>query len=111
MFGSMAESENAVTSQAGYVVVDIWRAKPGMRDEVDQLLTDAATVFRSVDGIVSVDYARLEDQPDMYLVIFRYADKAAREAFVETEDLKSTMANLRQVWDLESPIYRGETFV
>ena len=93
------------------MVVDIWRAKPGMRDEVERLLIAAADRFRSRDGIVSVDYARLDDQPDMYLVIFRYASKAARQAFQESEDLRSTMTELRQVWDLESPIYRGETFV
>jgi len=82
-----------------------------MRDEVDRLLLDAAKRFQDVEGIVSVDYARLDDQPDMYLVVFRYASKAAREAFQDSDDLRSTMTRLRQVWDLESPIYRGETFL
>jgi quinol monooxygenase YgiN len=100
-----------VSQAAGYVVVDIWRAKPGMRDDVDRILIEAAGKFRKVDGLVSVDYARLEDQPDMYLVIFRYMDRAAREAFIETDELRATMAALRQVWDLESPIYRGECFI
>lgn len=81
-----------------------------MRDDVDRLLIDAANRFQSVEGIVSVDYARLEDQPDMYLVVFRYTSKSAREAFHDSDDLRSTMTRLRQVWDLESPIYRGETF-
>jgi quinol monooxygenase YgiN len=94
-------------SQAGYVVVDVWRAKPGMVTEVDALLASIAARFRAAEGVVSVDYARLEDSEDQYLVIFRYADKAARERFVETGDLKSTMSALRQIWDLESPIYRG----
>jgi quinol monooxygenase YgiN len=100
-----------VAESAGYVVVDVWRAKPGMQDEVDRLLIEAAGRFRSMPGVASVDYARLEDHPDMYLVIFRYSNRAAREEFVETDELRSTMAALRQVWDLESPIYRGETFV
>lgn len=99
-----------MTERAGYIVVDIWRAKPGMRDDVDRLLRDAAKRFQDVDGIVSVDYARLDDQPDMYLVVFRYASRAARVAFQDSDDLRSTMTRLRQVWDLESPIYRGETF-
>lgn len=100
-----------MTQAAGYVVVDVWRAKPGMRDDVDRILIEVADKFRNANGVVSVDYARLEDQPDMYLVIFRYVDRAAREVFVETDELRSTMAALRQVWDLESPIYRGESFV
>jgi quinol monooxygenase YgiN len=100
-----------VSQVAGYVVVDIWRAKPGMRDDVDRILIEAADKFRRSEGIVSVDYARLEDQSDMYLVVFRYADRAAREAFVETDELRSTMTALRQVWDLESPIFRGQSFV
>ena len=94
-------------SQAGYVVVDIWRAKPGMVAEVDALLASIAAGFRAADGVVSVDYTRLEDSDDQYLVIFRYADKAARERCVETDELKSAMSALRQIWDLESPIYRG----
>lgn len=99
-----------MANQAGYVVVDIWRAKPGMVDEVDRLLVAAAERFQSINGIVSVDYARLDDHPNMYLVVFRYTSRDAREAFQDTEELRSTMAELRQVWDLESPIYRGETF-
>ena len=100
-----------MTERAGYVVVDVWRAKPGKTSEVDRLLVEAAERFRPIEGIVSVDYARLDDQSDMYLVVFRYASKAARLAFQETDVLRSTMTGLRQVWDLESPIYRGETFI
>ncbi|MEZ4521044.1 MAG: antibiotic biosynthesis monooxygenase [Thermomicrobiales bacterium] len=100
-----------MAQDAGYVVVDIWRAKPGMVEEVDRLLIAAAERFRSLEGIVSVDYARLDDQPDMYLVIFRYTTKDARESFQESDELRATMSALRQVWDLESPIYRGQTFV
>ncbi len=95
-------------SAAGYVVVDIWRAKPGKKAEVDAVLADAGVQFRQVPGIVSVDYARLDGETDMYLVIFRYENREAREAFAETELLKSTMLTLRQLWDLESPIYKGE---
>jgi len=101
----------AVAQGAGYVVVDLWRAKPGMGEQVDRLLMDAAPRFRAAPGVVSVDYTRLEDTSDTYLVIFRYVDRAAREAFVATDDLRDTMAALRQVWDLESPIYRGEAIV
>lgn len=94
-------------SHAGYVVVDVWRAKPGKVAEVDELLASMLARFRSAEGVVSVDYTRLEETDDQYLVIFRYADNAARERFVASDELKSTMATLRQVWDLESPIYRG----
>ena len=100
-----------VAENAGYVVVDLWRAKPGMRAQVERLLIEAAPRFRAAPGVVSVDYTRLDDQDDIYLVIFRYTDRAAREAFVDTDELRDTMAALRQVWDLESPIYRGEAIV
>jgi heme-degrading monooxygenase HmoA len=99
-----------VTSKAGYVVVDVWRAKPGMVDEVDRLLLEASERFKEIDGIISVDYAHVDDRPDTYLVIFRYSTREAREAFQDTDELQSTMTGLRQVWDLESPVYRGETF-
>lgn len=96
-----------VAGNAGYVVVDLWRAKPGTQQELDRVLESAARRFREHDGIVSVDYARLEDNPDVYLAVFRYLDKEARDRFAETDDLKATMAELRQLWDLESPIYKG----
>lgn len=94
-------------SDVGYIVVDVWRSKPGMGDQVDATLKDAAARFRAVEGIVSVDYARLDNHDDMYLVVFRYSDEAARDRFTESDDLKATMSHLRQLWDLESPIYRG----
>ena len=82
-----------------------------MTGEVERLLIEAAERFRAIDGIVSVDYAHLDDRTDMYLVIFRYVSREVREAFQDTDELRSTMTALRQVWDLESPIYRGETFI
>lgn len=96
-----------MSERAGYVVVDVWRAKPGKREAVDNVLRDCAERFRQAEGVVSVDYTRLEGQPDMYLVVFRYVDQAARERFTASDDLVSTMSTLRQLWDLESPIYRG----
>jgi len=100
-----------VGQSAGYVVVDVWRAKPGMTEQVERLLAEAAPRFRAAPGVVSVDYTRLEETSDTYLVIFRYVDRAAREAFVATDDLRDTMTALGHVWDLESPIYRGEAIV
>jgi len=90
-----------------YVVVDIWRVKPGKSVELRAVLTESGARFRSMPGVLSVDYTLLEGDPDRYLVVFRYADAAAREAFVATDELRSTMSRLRDLWDLESPIYKG----
>lgn len=96
-----------VTEQAGFVVVDIWKAKPGKQQELREVLTEAGRLFREVDGVLSVDYTTMKDDPDRYLVVFRYRDEATREAFVSTDGLTSTMSRLRELWDLESPIYQG----
>lgn len=106
---SSGNLRDSMDDHAGYLVADVWRAKPGMQEQLDQELRQAAQRFRQVEGVVTVDYARLDDNPDMYLVIFRYTDREARERFVETDELRSTMTRLRQLWDLESPIYRGES--
>lgn len=58
-------------------------------------------------GVLSVDFTTLDNDPDRYLVIFRYASAAAREAFVATDDVRSTLERLKPLWDLESPIYKG----
>ena len=90
-----------------FVVVDIWRVKPGKRDEVRQLLTNAGQLFRSRPGVLSVDFTLLDNDPDRYLVVFRYVDADARETFVQTDELKSVMTRLTELWDVESPIYKG----
>ena len=96
-----------VGEQAGFVVVDIWKVKPGKRSELEATLAEAGRMFREVDGVLSVDYTTLKDDPDRYLVVFRYRDEATREQFVSTPGLTSTMAKLRELWDLQSPIYQG----
>ena len=98
----MAEQNTSV-----FVVVDIWRAKPGKHQELRQVLTESGARFRTMPGVLSVDYTLLDSDPDRYLVVFRYADGAARAAFVETDELKTTMSTLTELWDLESPIYTG----
>jgi len=90
-----------------YVVVDIWRVKPGKHDELRQALTESGARFRSMPGVLSVDYTLLDGDHDRYLVVFRYADAAARAAFVATDELKTTMNTLIELWDLESPIFKG----
>ncbi len=78
-----------------------------MVDEVEAVLRECAPRFRQNPDIVSVDYTKLDGDTDKYLVVFRYVDQEARERFTSGDDLKSTMTILRQIWDLESPIYRG----
>jgi quinol monooxygenase YgiN len=87
--------------EVGFVVVDTWRVKPGKAAEIAALLAEIRQRFLTVPGIVSVDFAHIDGDPSHYLVVFRYTDMAAREAFVSTEDLQSTMARLRELWDFD----------
>lgn len=96
-----------MSEEAGFVVVDIWKVKEGKQDELQRVLAEAGRTFRQVDGVLSVDYTRLVDDPDRYLVVFRYRDADTRASFVSTDELTSTMSRLRELWDLESPIYQG----
>jgi quinol monooxygenase YgiN len=94
-------------NSSAFVVVDIWRVKPGKHDELREELARSGARFRTMPGVLSVDYTLLDNDPGRYLVVFRYTDAAAREAFVATDELRSTMTRLRDLWDLESPIYLG----
>jgi heme-degrading monooxygenase HmoA len=93
--------------QSVFVVVDIWRVKPGGHAQLEQVLAESGRLFRSQPGVLSVDFTRLEDDPDRYLVVFRYTNAAAREAFVATPELKATLGRLSSYWDLDSPVYKG----
>jgi heme-degrading monooxygenase HmoA len=108
-FGSRRDEDGPVAEQGTsvFVVVDIWHVKPGKHDELRQALTESGARFRSMPGILSVDYTMLDGDPDRYLVVFRYSDAAARAAFVATDELKTTMNTLVELRDLESPIFKG----
>lgn len=92
---------------AGYVVVDTWRVKSGKEAELGTALAEMRQRFLTVPGVVSVDFAQVDGDASRYLVVFRYRDAAAREAFVNTEDLKATMARLRELWDFDGTALRG----
>jgi quinol monooxygenase YgiN len=97
----MAEQE------AGYVVVDTWRVKPGREADIIAVLAEIRQRFLAVAGILSVDFGHIDGDPGRILVVFRYADAAAREAFVATEDLKATMTQLSAYWDFDGIAVRG----
>jgi quinol monooxygenase YgiN len=101
MRGAMAEQD------VGYVVVDTWRVKPGKEGEIAAVLAEVRQRFLTAPGVVSIDFAHIEGDPGRYLVVFRYRDAAAREAFVATDDLKATMTRLRELWDFDGTSHRG----
>jgi quinol monooxygenase YgiN len=104
----MRRRRDAMTGRdAGYVVVDTWRVKAGKEAEIIPILAETRRRFLDVPGIRSVDYAHVDGDPGRILVVFRYADKATREAFVATDDLKATMTRLSDYWESDGLICRG----
>lgn len=93
----------------GFVVVDTWRVKPGKEEEIASVLDEVRRRFLAMPGIVSIDFAHIDGDARRYLVVFRYADAAAREAFVSTDDLKATMARLGELWDFDGTSLRAVT--
>jgi heme-degrading monooxygenase HmoA len=90
-----------------FVVVDLWTVKAGKRGELETLLAEAAPVFRSMPGVLSVDFAHRDNDPDRYLVVFRYSSEDAREALQQSEALRNVMARLQPLWDLDGSIVKG----
>jgi quinol monooxygenase YgiN len=96
-----------MSETSAFVVVDLWRAKPGKRAELEATLAESARVFRQQPGVLSVDYTHLAGDPERYLVVFRYANRAAREDFRATDMLRATMERLAPLWDLEGDVMLG----
>jgi heme-degrading monooxygenase HmoA len=92
---------------SAFVVVDIWRVKPGKRAAIEPVLAESARLFRAQPGILSVDYTHIDGDAEHYLVVFRYESAMAREAFQMTDALKETTSRLRELWDMESPVLKG----
>jgi quinol monooxygenase YgiN len=95
------------SQQAGYAVVDVWKVKPGKEDPIREVLADARDRFSAHPDVLSVDYCLVDGDPSRYLVIFRYTSEEAREKFVASADLKSTMTTLSQYWDLDNVYVKG----
>jgi len=96
-----------MSDSSAFVVVDLWRAKPGKQAQLTATLAESARVFREQPGVLSVDYTHLGGDPDRYLAVFRYASQAARDAFRSTDALRDTMDQLTLLWDLESDVMLG----
>jgi heme-degrading monooxygenase HmoA len=92
---------------SAFVVVDIWRVRPGKQADVERELREAGRHFRQQPGILSVDFTHLDGDPARYLVVFRYTNADAREAFVASQELRATLQLLSALWDRESPVYMG----
>jgi quinol monooxygenase YgiN len=90
-----------------YVVVDTWRVKPGKEQAIKRVLAQAYREFIAQPEILSVDYCLVDEDPGRYLVVFRYSSQDARERFVATDELTSTMETLRDYWDLDDVYVKG----
>jgi quinol monooxygenase YgiN len=95
------------SNQAGYAVVDVWKVKPCKEDLIREVLAEARKRFSAHPDVLSVDYCLVDGDPSHYLVIFRYTSEEAREQFVASADLKSTMSTLSAYWDLEDIYVKG----
>lgn len=95
------------SNQAGFVVVDVWKVKPGKEQAIRPVLARAQVEFSSHPEILSVDYCLAGGEQDRYLVVFRYTSEAAREAFVNTETLRTTMETLTEYWELDDVFVKG----
>lgn len=93
--------------QAGFVVVDTWNVKPGMEERIRPVLARAHREFSAHPEILSVDYCLVDGRKNQYLVIFRYTSEEARENFVASQELTSTMETLREYWELADVYVKG----
>src|SRR3954454_9019214 len=85
---------NGMSATTAFVVVDFWHVKPGRRDAVHRVLAAAAPILRAQPGVLSADFAQPDGDPDRYLVVFRYADRQAREVLQAAPELQDIMARL-----------------
>jgi heme-degrading monooxygenase HmoA len=95
------------SEQAGFVVVDTWKVKPGKEQEIRPLLARAHHEFSMHPEILSVDYCSVDTDLSQYLVIFRYTSEDARERFVASDALTSTMKALAEYWDHHEIFVKG----
>lgn len=93
---------------AEIVVVDFWRVHVGHEAALERELASCRDQFLAQPGVLSVDFTRVVDDPGRYLVVFRYADRATREAFNGSDLVRAAHTRLAPHWTLDSPVFRGE---
>jgi quinol monooxygenase YgiN len=91
--------ETPVAGERTLTVWEIWQKKPEVTTE------QLHAVFRKhlprvnrIEGMLSVEFTQLRDDPSRYLALFRYRDEAHRAGFLAADDLRDMRKELDHLW-------------
>jgi quinol monooxygenase YgiN len=81
------------------------RAKPDKRDELMAALAEIITPARATEGVISLDIARVLNEPDSFIATVVYEDAAALERQESRPEVHKVMAILPD--SLAAPLERA----
>jgi quinol monooxygenase YgiN len=96
--GSELEQLRA-SNERTLTVWEIWQKRPEVpTEQLHDVIRRHLPRVASVDGMLSVEFTQLRDDPDRYLALFRYRDEAYRAGFLASDAVREMRKELDQLW-------------
>jgi quinol monooxygenase YgiN len=95
-----AELEDARTSNERTLTVwEIWEKKPEVTTEqLHDVIRRHLPRVNRIEGMLTVEFTQLRDDPNRYLALFRYRDESYRAGFLAADDLRDMRKELDHLW-------------
>jgi quinol monooxygenase YgiN len=88
-------------------IVALFKAKPGKREELRQLLEGMTAPSRSEAGVIRYDLWRDEKDPDRFVIDELYADASAIAEHWNTAHFKAFAASIKDVAEIDARVLEG----
>jgi quinol monooxygenase YgiN/thiol-disulfide isomerase/thioredoxin len=97
--GSEIEQLGRVTNERALTVWEIWEKKPDVSTEqLQDVIKRHLPKVSKIEGMLSVEFTQLRDDPNRYLALFRYRDESYRAGFLAADDLRDMRKELDHLW-------------
>src|SRR5262249_13875190 len=97
--GAELEQLGRVGTERALIVWEIWEKKPEVTTEqLHEVIRRHLPRVNRIDGMLSVDFTQLRDDPNRYLALFRYRDESYRAGFLAADDLRDMRKELDHLW-------------
>jgi hypothetical protein len=97
--GSEIEQLGRAGNERTLTVWEIWEKRPEVSTEqLQDVIRRHLPRVSKIDGMLTVEFTQLRDDPNRYLALFRYRDEAYRAGFLAADDLRDMRKELDHLW-------------
>jgi hypothetical protein len=91
--------EGRASGERTLTVWEIWEKKPEVSTEqLHAVIRRHLPRVNRIEGMLTVEFSQLRDDPNRYLALFRYRDESYRAGFLAADDLRDMRKELDHLW-------------